>query len=345
LSEPFLLGEHVAFVGASIGIATTRDGERTPMALLRNADAAMYRAKADGRNRHVVFTSALHEDALNRLQLAADLRSAIDDGEFELHYQPVSSLTSGRVETVEALVRWRRSADNLVSPDEFIPVAEEIGLMGPIGRWVLREACRQRVEWGIQGQCADDFAISVNLSPKQFTDATLVADVSGILAEANLSPSLLILEITETAIIRDVNASRTVLSELRRMGVRVALDDFGTGYSSLSHLSDLPIDTIKIDRSFVGEMCVRSQDALIIEAVIALAHSLGIMTIAEGVETTDQLEALRQRGCDSIQGYLLSRPVPGSLVPEMLALAGDPAIVAVARARARSPLPRSGFLE
>ena len=327
LSDPFLLGEQVAFVGASIGIATTRDGERSPVALLRNADAAMYRAKADGRNRHVLFTNTLHEDAVNRLQLETDLRAAIDEDRLELHYQPVHSLTHDRVETVEALVRWRRSPDTLANPAEFIPVAEEIGLMGPIGRWVLREACRQRVEWGAKGQCAADLTVSVNLSPHQFTDATLVADVSGILAETRLKPSLLILEITETAIIGDIQASRTVLSELRRMGVGVALDDFGTGYSSLSHLSDLPIDTIKIDRSFVSEMCTRSQDALIIEAVITLAHSLGMLTIAEGVETREQLAALRLRGCDSVQGYLLSRPVPGEQIPALLAVA-PPAVPA-----------------
>jgi len=328
LGEPFLLGEQVAFVGASIGIATTQDGERSPAALLRNADTAMYRAKADGRNRHVLFTSALHTDAINRLQLETDLRGAVDNGELELHYQPARSLTTGRIETVEALVRWRRSPQTLVSPMTFIPVAEEVGLMGPIGRWVLREACRQRVEWSIQGQCAQDLAISVNLSPRQFNDATLVADVAGILAETTLSPNLLILEITETAIIGDIDTSQNVLSELRRMGVRVALDDFGTGYSSLSHLRALPIDTIKVDRSFVGEMCERVEDALIIEAVITLAHSLGIRTIAEGVETVEQLEALRRQGCDSVQGFLLSRPVPGSQVPSMLALVQEPATLA-----------------
>ena len=326
LSEPFLLGEQVAFVGASIGIATTLDGERSPASLLRNADVAMYRAKADGRNRHVLFTNALHEDAVDRLQLETDLRGAIAKGEFELHFQPVRSLTSGRVETVEALIRWRRPPDTLISPSEFIPVAEEVGLMGTIGTWVLREACRQRIQWGREGECTEDLAISVNLSPRQFADATLVADVAGILAETKLPANLLILEITETAIIGDILASRAVLSELRRMGVRVALDDFGTGYSSLSHLSDLPIDTIKIDRSFVGGMCDRSQDALIIEAVITLAHSLGVLTIAEGVETPEQLEGLRYRGCDSVQGYLLSQPVPGSQVPAMLALAQVPAL-------------------
>ena len=320
LNQPFLLGDQVAFVGASIGIATTHDHERSPIALLRNADAAMYRAKANGRNRHVLFTSALHEDAVNRLRLETDLRGAIDAGELELHYQPISSLSTGRVESIETLLRWRRSPDALVSPMEFIPVAEEIGLMGAIGRWVLREACRQRVEWGRQDHCADDLAISVNLSPHQFTDATLLADISGILAETNLPASLLILEITESAIISDIHASRTALGELRRMGVRVALDDFGTGYSSLSHLSDLPIDTIKIDRSFVNEMCARSQDALIIDAVITLAHSLGMSTVAEGVETPAQLAALRVSGCDSVQGYLLSPPTPPEQVPGSVAM-------------------------
>jgi diguanylate cyclase (GGDEF)-like protein/PAS domain S-box-containing protein len=331
MSEPFLLGEQVAFVGASIGIATTRDGERSPAALLRNADVAMYRAKADGRNRHVLFTSALHEDALNRLQLETDLRGAIEADQLELHYQPVRSLTSGLVETVEALVRWRRSPDNLVGPMEFIPIAEEVGLMGPLGRWVLREACRQRVQWGAQGQCSDDLSISVNLSPRQFNDATLVADVAGILAETSLPASLLILEITETAIIGDMNASRAILFELQGMGIRVALDDFGTGYSSLTHLSDLPIDTIKIDRSFVTEICERTQDALIIEAVVTLAHSLGVTTIAEGVETPEQLAALRHRGCDSVQGYLLSRPLPGPQVPDMLASVEVPAESGIVR--------------
>jgi len=320
LNQPFLLGDQVAFVGASIGIATTQDGERSPVALLRNADAAMYRAKADGRNRQVMFTSALHDDAVDRLKLETALRGAIDRKELELHYQPICSLSSGRVESVETLLRWRRSPDVVVSPLDFIEVAEEVGLMGSIGRWVLREACRQRVDWGRSGQCSEDLAISVNLSPHQFTDATVVADISGILAETELPPSLLILEITETAIIGDVGASHTILNELRQMGVRVALDDFGTGYSSLTHLSDLPIDTIKIDQSFVAGMCVRSQDALIIEAVITLAGSLGMSTIAEGVETREQMAALRSCGCDSVQGYLLSRPTTAELVPGMLSL-------------------------
>jgi len=278
----------------------------------------MYRAKSDGRNRQVTFTSALHDDAVDRLQLETDLRGAIERKELELEYQPICSLSSGRVESVETLLRWRRYPDVVVSPLEFIKVAEEVGLMGPIGRWVLREACRQRVEWGRKGQCSDDLAISVNLSPHQFTDATVVADISGILAETELAPSLLILEITETAIIGDIHVSYTILNELRQMGVRVALDDFGTGYSSLTHLSDLPIDTIKIDQSFVAGMCVRSQDALIIEAVITLARSLGMSTIAEGVETSEQMAALRLCGCDSMQGYLLSRPTTAELVPDML---------------------------
>jgi diguanylate cyclase (GGDEF)-like protein/PAS domain S-box-containing protein len=318
-SEPFLLGEQMAFVGASIGIATTLDGERSSVALLRDADAAMYRAKADGRNRRVLFTAALHEHAVSRLRLETDLRRAMDKGQFELHYQPISSLSSGRVESVESLLRWRTAPDTLVMPTDFIPVAEEVGLMGPIGRWILREACRQRVEWGRSGLCDDALAISVNLSPHQFSDATIVADISGILAETNLPAGLLILEITESAIIGDVQASRAVLLELRRMGVRVALDDFGTGYSSLTHLSGLPIDTIKIDQSFVAEMCVRNQDALIIEAVISLAHSLGMATIAEGVETTEQLADLRSSGCDCVQGFLLARPVPAEQVPALLA--------------------------
>jgi diguanylate cyclase (GGDEF)-like protein/PAS domain S-box-containing protein len=325
LNEPFLLGEQVAFVGASIGIAMTDSHERSPVALLRNADAAMYRAKTSGRNRSVLFNSAVHEDAVNRLQLEIDLRGAIEAGTLELLYQPISSLSSGRVQAIEALLRWRRSPDVLVSPSGFIPVAEEIGLMGTIGRWVLREACSQRVEWGRQGLCSDDLAISVNLSPHQFTDATLVADISGILAETRLPATMLILEITESALIGDIDASRAVLRELRQMGVRVALDDFGTGYSSLSHLSDLPIDTIKIDQSFVAQMCARSQDALIIEAVIALAHSLGMSTIAEGVETPEQLAALLGCECDSAQGYLLSEPMPATQVPAALEqyLSGD----------------------
>ncbi len=242
------------------------------------------------------------------------------------------ALPTQRLTIVEPFVKKSMaSPDNLVGPDEFITVAEEVGLMGPIGRWVLREACRQRVDWASQGECSDDLAISVNLSPRQFNDATLVADVSGILAETGLPGNLLILGITETAIIGDIDASRTILSELRRMGVRVALDDFGTGYSSLSHLSELPIGAIKIDRRFVAEMCTRTQDALIVEAVITLAHSPGMSTIAEGVETQQQLEALRVRGCDSVQG-LLSRPVPGSQVPALLAVAQMPT---------SRPLPRS----
>lgn len=318
INEPFLVSGQVVFVGASIGIAGTTEGERSPDALMRNADAAMYHAKGKGRNRHDTFTTTLHDHAVERFRMESALRRAVDRDELVLHYQPVQALGDGSPSMVEALVRWRLE-DTLVQPSEFIPLAEEVGLMGPIGLWVLQEACRQRVEWGLRGSCPDDLAVSVNLSPRQFNDENLVTDVASVLEGTGLPPRLLVLEITESVFLGDIESSKRALVALRSMGVRVALDDFGTGYSSLSHLRDLPIDAVKLDRSFVAEMCRQERNALIIEAVITLAHSMGMTTVAEGVETNEQLEALRDLGCDGVQGFLLSGPVPAEDVPGALA--------------------------
>ena len=317
LNEPFLVNDQVVFIGASIGISGTQEGERSPDALMRNADAAMYRAKENGRNRYETFTTVLHEHAVERFRTESALRRAVEREELVLHYQPVHALANGRPSMVEALIRWAHDGV-LVQPGEFVPLAEEVGLMGPIGGWVLHEACRQRVEWGHDGLCDDDLAVSVNLSPRQFNDEHLAATIAEILDRTGLPPQLLVLEITESVFLGDVEASKRALVALRSMGVRVALDDFGTGYSSLSHLRDLPIDAVKLDRSFVAEMCRNARDALIIQAVITLAHSMGMTTVAEGVETTEQLRALTELGCDGIQGFLLSEPVPAADVPETL---------------------------
>jgi diguanylate cyclase (GGDEF)-like protein/PAS domain S-box-containing protein len=318
INEPFLVNGQVVLVGASVGIASTAEGERSPDALMRNADAAMYRAKGNGRNCWETFTTSLHDHAVGRFRMETALRRAVELDELVLHYQPVLDIASGSPSMVEALVRWRRDG-HLVPPSEFIPLAEEVGLMGPIGRWVLHEACRQRVEWGLRGTCMADLAVSVNLSPRQFNDEHLVDDVATILERTGLHPRLLVLEITESVFLGDVEVSKAALVALRSMGVRVALDDFGTGYSSLSHLRDLPIDAVKLDRSFVGEMCRQERDALIIETVITLAHSMGMTTVAEGVETAEQLEALRALGCDGVQGFVVSEPVPGEALPGALA--------------------------
>ena len=306
--EPFLIEGQALFVNVSVGIAATTGGACPPAELLRSADAAMYVAKEHGGGRYEFFTPEQHDRVLGRLRLETDLRRAIDEGELVLHYQPVYSLRDGRMLGAEALVRWQRG-DELVPPMEFIPLAEETGLVLPLGRWVLREACEQLVRWRRAGAAGPGFAMSVNLSARQFREPTLVADVAGILAETGAPGRCLVLELTETALLEDVTVTAATLRDLRKLDVSVALDDFGTGYSSLSYLCELPIDVIKIDRSFVRDVDHDEGRAAIVATIVALAHQLGLEATAEGIETSSQQDALRDAGCDSGQGYLLARPM------------------------------------
>jgi EAL domain-containing protein (putative c-di-GMP-specific phosphodiesterase class I) len=313
LAAPVDVGGYEVFTSASIGIALTGgDGAGRPQHLLRDADAAMYRARALGAERHAVFDRSMHSEALRRLQLETELRRAVDRGEFRVFYQPVVELETGRTRGWEALVRWDHPERGLVGPDEFIGAAEDKGLIVPLGRWVLGEACRQLQTWQDGASAAEPLFVCVNLSARQFLDPRLLAEVEAAVTGAGLPPGSLKLELTESTVMRDAQAAAALLRRLRTLGIQIYLDDFGTGYSSLSHLHQLPLDGLKIDRSFVRGTI----DAAVVQTILTLAQSLGVGVVAEGIEEAGQLAALRDMGCRLGQGFLFSRPLePASVVP------------------------------
>jgi diguanylate cyclase (GGDEF)-like protein len=312
MQAPFEIEGHQIIIGTSIGIAFAPQDGLDADELLKNADLALYRAKFDGRGVYRLFQTAMDAEMQARRLTELDLRHALQDGQFEVFYQPVVDLRAQAVGGFEALLRWHHPERGMIPPDKFIPLAEEIGVIVPIGEWVLRQACAAAAGW------AGELSISVNLSPVQFKSRDLVATVTAALRDARLDPGRLELEITETVMLHDTVATLTTLHELRSIGVRIAMDDFGTGYSSLSYLRSFPFDRIKIDQSFVRELGKQRDCAAIIRAVIALSHDLGMATTAEGVETREQLCALALAGCSGIQGYLFSRPVPLRDIPAML---------------------------
>ena len=316
LSRPYLVHGHLVNVGASVGIAIAPEDGSDSGQLLAHADLALYHAKQSGRGTCCFYAPEMDTKASARRLLEIDLRKALALREFELHYQPQIELDDDRLVGFEALVRWRHPDRGLVPPGDFIPLAEDIGLIVGIGDWVLREACIEAIRW------PDTMAVAVNVSPRQFENpAHLVESVGRALAASGLPGRRLEIEITESALMRNEDNVLDALTRLRAMGVRVAMDDFGTGYSSLSQLHSFPFDKIKIDRSFVsdrGEDQAGNQDA-VIRAITALGASLGMSTIAEGVETTDQLLRLRADGCTSVQGYLFSRPVPVAQIDGLIA--------------------------
>jgi diguanylate cyclase (GGDEF)-like protein len=316
MKEPFSLNRRDVVVGASIGIAVfPHDGDDTDV-LLKHADTAMYHAKKSGRNDYACFSESMKEEALRKLTLEGDLRKAIERKEFELYYQPKIDSQTDRVCGLEVLIRWRHPERGMVSPVEFIPVAEETGLIVPIGEWVLRVACSQTRTWHNSG--VHNLPISVNVSSRQFRKNALMETVTEILAESGMAPRQLELEVTETTMLQDEDEAVTALLRLKELGIQVALDDFGTGYSSLSYVRRLPLDTIKIDRSFVKELGQDSESASIVTAIIAMAHSLGLRVVAEGVETEQQADFLRSQGCEELQGFLYSEPVPAAAIPALL---------------------------
>lgn len=319
LMLPFNLSGNEVFTTASIGIALSAIGYDRPEQLLRDADTAMYQAKARGKARYEVFDITMHTSAIALLQLETDLRRAIDRHEFRIHYQPIVSLFSGRINGFEALVRWQHPDRGLVSPTEFIPVAEETGLMIPIGWWVLREACRQMHVWQVQFPANPPLTISVNLSGKQFSQPDLSEQIKQILQETSLDPRTLKLEITESVIMENAESATIMLSQLQTLGVQLYMDDFGTGYSSLSYLHRFPIDILKIDRSFVSRMGVDDENLEIVRTIMTLAHNLGMNVTAEGVETAEQLALLRALKCEYGQGYLFSKPVDGEAAGALIA--------------------------
>ena len=328
LEKPFRLEGREVFVTMSVGIALNTRRPITPEELLRDADLAMYRAKGNGKNRFEVFDAASSAPAINRFDLELDLRGALSRGEFVLHYQPIVHLGDGRMIEVEALVRWQHRERGLLQPDEFISLMEETGLIIPVGAWVLSEACRQLEEWTAQFPHQPPLTMSVNLSARQLQDPGLVLAVKNALATSHLDPACLKLEITETVVMQDAPSTLEALHALKALGVQLAIDDFGTGYSSLSYLKRFPVDTLKIDRSFVQGVALNAKDTAIVRAVVDVAKSLNLSVTAEGIETDDQLAQLQELGCDRGQGYLFARPLAAE--PLRLALGSTPVAATMA---------------
>ena len=319
LGQPYRFEGREVFVTASIGIALSSAKLGLPEEILRDVDLAMYHAKAKGKARHEVFDGSMSAPALDRMDLEMDLRSAISRHEFRLHYQPILRLDTGKITEVEALIRWQHEKRGLLQPDEFIGLTEETGLIVPIGQWVLSEACKQARVWQVEYPTTPPLVMSVNLSAKQFQNPKLVEEITQALDESGLAPSCLKLEITESTVMQDAPVTLTKLTELKELGVRLAIDDFGTGYSSLGYLKRFPVDTLKIDRSFVKGLSPDGGDNAIVRAVVTVAKSLNMDVTAEGVETEAQLAELRALGCDRWQGFLFARPVSPERVAPLLA--------------------------
>jgi diguanylate cyclase (GGDEF)-like protein/PAS domain S-box-containing protein len=316
LAVPFMLEGQELHVTASLGLSLfPRDGTTGDL-LLKYADMALYAAKGEGRNAYRFFSPEMNAHAHGRLRLENDLRRAIDRGELELHYQPQLDLATGRVNAIEALVRWRHPTKGLVSPNAFIPMAEETGLVLGLGEWVLNEACRQVAHWHARG--LGPLRVAVNISARQLQRPGLDGAVRRALAASGLPPPCLELEITESSMMLDPHHAQGVLQSLRELGVQLSIDDFGTGWSSLAYLKRLPLDRLKIDRSFIGGIPQDVDDAAIVETIIVMTHKLGLRVIAEGVETAAQRQQLLEQGCDEMQGFLLARPVPAAELPALL---------------------------
>jgi diguanylate cyclase (GGDEF)-like protein len=321
LSKPFEIDGHQVLVGVSIGIALGPADGRDPDALLKAADMALYRAKTDGRGAYQYFEPDMDARMQARRAMELDLRKALSNGELEVYYQPLVNVEQDRISGFEALLRWHHPERGTVSPAVFVPLAEEMGLIGKIGTWVLKQACAEAATW------PDDIRVAVNFSPAQFKSRSLILDITSALAASGLRPKRLEVEITESVMLQDTDAVLQTLHQIRELGVRISMDDFGTGYSSLSYLRKFPFDKIKIDQSFVRDLSDRQDAIAIIKAVATMSASLGMDTVAEGVETSDQLLRLRHEGCTEVQGYLFSKPRPSREIPGLIAgFAGNRAV-------------------
>jgi diguanylate cyclase (GGDEF)-like protein/PAS domain S-box-containing protein len=319
LAVPFKLNGREVFISASIGIALSATGYEEPEDLLRDADTAMHRAKARGNAHSEVFDTAMHTSVVARLELETDLRRAVERQEFCVYYQPIVSLKTGRLAGFESLVRWQHPQRGLISPEEFIPVAEETEMVVPMRAWVLHEACRQIHTWQKQFPAEPPLLISVNLSGKQFLQADLVTQIVHVLQEFDLAAHSVKLEITESVLMDNGTSAAAMLKELHALGIQLGLDNFGTGYSSLSHLHLFPFDTLKIDRSFISKIGQACESKEIVQTIMTLAHNLGLSVIAEGVETEEHLMHLRSLECEYGQGYLFSRPVDRETAEALIA--------------------------
>jgi diguanylate cyclase (GGDEF)-like protein/PAS domain S-box-containing protein len=316
-AEPFELNGNEIFVTTSIGISQYPfDGDDVE-SLVTNADAAMYRAKKQGRNKYEWSKVEMQASAFEKLILENSLRKALEENRLLVYYQPQVHLHTKKIVGLEALIRWQHPDLGLISPADFIPIAEETGLIVPIGEWVLHTACQQMKQWMDEGM--SPMLIAVNLSAQQFLQKNLVDKVRGILQETELQPEYLELEITETTIMQDKRSAIDTLKKLRAMGLRVSIDDFGTGYSSLNYLKELPVDTLKIDRSFIEDIATNDSSKAVTDAIITLAHNLGLKVVAEGVETSEQIEKIKEPQCDIIQGFLISRPIPKEEIKRLIA--------------------------
>jgi len=316
MSQPFLLGAQEVFVTVSTGIAIYPDDGKDSDSLIKNADSAMYYAKEHGRNNYQYYMQSMNARALERLMLENDLRRALEKDELVLYYQPQVDIVNGQVVGVEALIRWEHTEKGLVPPLDFIPIAEENGLINPIGEWVLKTACKQSRKWQEAGIHA--IPMSVNIASQQFQQRNFIEIISNAINDSGISPKDLMLEITESTLMENTDAVSAKLHEVTSMGVQLSIDDFGTGYSSLSYLKRFPIHAIQIDYSFVKALNTNPDDAAIVEAIISMARSLRLDVIAEGVETEEQLEFLREQGCGVVQGYLFSHPLPADDIQNFL---------------------------
>jgi len=320
LRPPFQIRGNDVYAPASIGIVLSTRMYDDPEIIIRDADAAMYHAKEKGRSQFKIFDKTLHEKALSLLQIETDLRKAMANKEFDLYYQPIVSLDNISIIGFEALIRWNHPTQGLVYPDSFIPVAEETGLIIPIGRWVLKKACRDLRRWDEQVKSELPLFMSVNISSKQFLRPSLIDDIKEILDETGLPPDQLKLEITETALMEDVHETIPLIQRLKDLGVQIVIDDFGTGYSSMSYLQQLPIDTLKVDQSFISRIENNNDDENknIVETIVSLAHKLGLKVVAEGVETDKQHSVLSQMNCNMAQGFLFSKPLKKEKMDELI---------------------------
>jgi EAL domain-containing protein (putative c-di-GMP-specific phosphodiesterase class I) len=316
MGTPFIVQAQEFHISASIGVSSYPDDGNDPQTLMKNADIAMYRAKEQGKNNFQFYSAQINLHSIERLTLESSLRRALERNEFLVHYQPKVDIASGRITGVEALVRWQQPVQGLIPPAQFIQLAEETGLIVPIGEWVLKTACAQNKAWQLEGWAP--VRVAVNLSPRQFAHENLLEDIARVLKQTGLDPAFLELEITESVVMRNPEQAVLLLNRLKAFGIHLSVDDFGTGYSSLNYLKRFPLDTLKIDRTFIRDLPGDGDDAAITQAIIAMAHSLRLSVVAEGVETAEQLSFLRDYGCDEFQGYYFSRPQPAKDIAPLL---------------------------